>query len=125
MSKKKKSSRKKKSDHSAPKHSLPAGFWAQVGALFLIAISILLVTAWFNAGGPVLEWMHKAALDSIGYAVFVVPALFVYVAVEVFRAEDNRLPFVMKFATASAILWFAALFGLFKNVQKKETRLFQ
>ncbi len=117
MSKKKKSSRKKKSDHSAPKHSLPAGFWAQVGALFLIAISILLVTAWFNAGGPVLEWMHKAALDSIGYAVFVVPALFVYVAVEVFRAEDNRLPFVMKFATASAILWFAALFGLFKNDQ--------
>ena len=117
MSKKKKSSRKKKLDHSAPKHSLPDGFWAQVGALFLIAVSILLVTAWFNAGGPVLEWMHKAALDSIGYAVFVVPALFVYVAVEVFRAEDNRLPFVMKFATASAILWFAALFGLFKNDQ--------
>lgn len=117
MPKKKKSSRKKKSDHSSPKHSLPAGFWAQVGALFLIAISVLLVTAWFNAGGPVLQWMHDAALAGIGYAVFVVPALFAYVAVEIFRAEDNRLPFVMKLATASAILWFAALFGLFKNNQ--------
>lgn len=115
MPKKKKSSRKKKLDKSAPKHSLPSGFWAQVGALFLIAISILFVIAWFNAGGPVLDWLHKTALATIGYAVFVVPALFFYVAVEIFRAENNRLPFVMKFATASAILWFAALFGLLKN----------
>ena len=117
MSKKKKSSRKKKSDHSSPQHSLPAGFWSQVGALFLIAISLLLVTAWFNAGGPVLQWLHDVTLSAIGYAVFVIPALFVYVAVEIFRAEDNRLPFVMKLATASAILWFAALFSLFKNGQ--------
>ena len=115
MPKKKKSSRKKKLVKSAPKHSLPSGFWAQVGALFLIAISILLVIAWFNSGGPVLEWLHGAALGAIGYAVYVVPALFIYVAVEIFRAEDNRLPFVMKLATASAILWFSALFGLLKN----------
>jgi len=112
MSKKKK--RSKKLDNT-PKHSLPAGFWSQVGALALIAISILLVVAWFNAGGPVLEWLNSVALQYIGYSLFVVPALFFYVAVEIFRAEDNRLPFVMKLATASAILWFSALFGLFKN----------
>lgn len=113
MAKKKK--RKSIKSTSTPQHSLPSGFWSQVGALFLIAISILFIVAWFNAGGPVLEWLHEAALNTIGYSVYVIPVLFVYVAVEVFRAEDNQLPFVMKFATGSAILWFSALFGLLKN----------
>lgn len=115
MSKKKKSSRKNKSISSAPEHNLPSGFWKQVGALCLIVISILFVVAWFGAGGPVPQWLHKTALDTIGYAAFVIPFLFVYVAVETFRAENNRLPFVMKLATISAILWFSALFGLLKN----------
>src|SRR5680860_74621 len=121
MAKKKKSSRKKKFDKSIPQHSLPSGFWNQVGALFLIAISILFVIAWFNAGGPVLQWLHTTTLSTIGYAVYVVPALFFYVAVEIFRAENNRLPFVMKFATASAILWFSSLFGLLKNANGTTT----
>jgi len=59
--------------------------------------------------------LHTATLASIGYAMYVVPALFIYVAIEIFRSEDNRLPFVMKFATGSAILWFSSLFGLLKN----------
>lgn len=120
MAKRKKYHKKK---HSAPvsQHSLPSGFWAQVGALFLIVISILFIVAWFNAGGPVLEWLHEATMASIGYAMYVVPFIFVYVAVEIFRAENNRLPFVMKFATASAILWFASLFGLLKNDSGKTT----
>jgi S-DNA-T family DNA segregation ATPase FtsK/SpoIIIE len=115
MAKKKKLFRKKRQIKPTPQHSLPTGFWSQVGALLLIAISILFIVAWFGAGGPVLEWMHKLVIDSIGYAVYVVPILFVYVAIEIFRAEDNRLPFVMKLATGSAILWFSALFGLLKN----------
>jgi S-DNA-T family DNA segregation ATPase FtsK/SpoIIIE len=118
---KRKKSRKKKSTNPTPQHSLPSGFWPQVGALLLIAISILFVVAWFGAGGPVLEWLHKATLDSIGYAMYVVPILFVYIAVEIFRAENNRLPFVMKLATASAILWFSALFGLLTGSDNKTT----
>lgn len=114
MSKRKKYHRRK-SSQSAPNHSLPTGFWSQVGAIFLIAISILFIIAWFNVGGPVLEWLHMATIVSIGYAMYVVPFLFIYVAIEIFRAEDNRLPFVMKLATASAILWFSSLFGLLKN----------
>lgn len=119
MAKKKK--RKNKFEKSTPQHSLPSGFWAQVGALFLIAISILFVIAWFHSGGPVLEWLHTTSLATIGYAVYVIPALFFYVAVEIFRAEDNRLPFVMKFATASAIIWFSSLFGLLKNANGTTT----
>ena len=118
---KRKKSHKKKLTNSAPQHSLPTGFWSQVGALILIAISILFVVAWFNTGGPVLKSIHSMALAVIGYAVYVVPALFFYVAVEIFRAENNRLPFVMKFATASAIIWFAALFGIPENADGTHT----
>ncbi|MBC7868874.1 DNA translocase FtsK 4TM domain-containing protein, partial [Candidatus Saccharibacteria bacterium] len=121
MAKKKKYSRKKTPVNSAPQHSLPTGFWAQVGAVFLIAISFLFVVAWFNAGGPVLDWLYQATLDTIGYAVYVAPLLFIYVAVEIFRAENNRLPFVMKLATVTSIVWFAALFGLLKNTAGKTT----
>jgi len=112
---KRKKSRRKKIVNSAPQHNLPSGFWAQVGAVFLIAISILSIISWFNAGGPVLEWLHDNALICIGYAIYVLPALFIYVAIEIFRAENNRLPLAMKFATVSSIVWFSALFGLLKN----------
>lgn len=122
MAKKKKSSRKKAPiKKSSPKHSLPAGFWAQVGAIALIAISILFVVAWFGVGGPILDWLHTTTLATIGYAVYTVPLLFVYVAVEIFRAEDNKLPFVMQFATAMAIVWLAGLFGLMKDSAGKAT----
>lgn len=81
----------------------------------LLVFSVLLIIAWFGAGGPVLEWLHGTVLGLIGYAVYVVPLLFSYVAIEIFRAENNRLPFVMKFGTALLIVWFAGLFGLMKN----------
>jgi S-DNA-T family DNA segregation ATPase FtsK/SpoIIIE len=53
--------------------------------------------------------------------VYVVPLLFIYVAVEVFRAEDNRLPLAMKFATALSLVWFAGLFGLLTNAAGETT----
>ncbi|NTW62082.1 hypothetical protein HGB25_01565, partial [Candidatus Saccharibacteria bacterium] len=116
MAKKKKTSAKRKSSQSSvPRHDLPNGFWSQVGALCMIAVSILFVVAWFNAGGPVLNWIYEISLKSVGYSVYIIPALFFYVAVEIFRAEDNRLPAIMKFATASAVLWFSALFGLLRG----------
>lgn len=116
MAKRKKSSRSRgKHKSTAPQHTLPSGFWAQVTAVFLIAISILLVVAWFGAGGPILEWLQSISLRTIGYAVYVIPLLFVYVAVEIFRADNNKLPFVTKFATLLLVVWFAGVFGLMKN----------
>ncbi|MEI7539383.1 MAG: DNA translocase FtsK 4TM domain-containing protein [Candidatus Saccharibacteria bacterium] len=116
MPKKRKYSHKKKSSKlAAPQHNLPSGFWSQIWAVVLIAISLLFVVAWFNAGGPVLQWLYDAALSSVGYALYVIPPLFIYVAIEIFRAEDNRLPMVMKLATALIIVWLAALFGLLQN----------
>lgn len=113
MAKKRKT--KKKAAPSGPSHKLPAGFWQQVFALALIAFSVLLVVAWFGVGGPVLEWIQKTALESIGYTIYVIPLLFVYVGVEIFRAERNKLPLVMKFATVLLVLWFSGIFGLGNN----------
>ncbi len=113
MAKKRKT--KKKAAPSAPQHKLPAGFWQQVTALSLIAVSILLIVAWFGVGGPVLEWVQKTALSFIGYAIYLVPLLFVYVGVEIFRAEENKLPLVMKFASVLFLVWWAGLFGLGGN----------
>ncbi len=116
MAKKKRSTRKTgKAKSTSPQHSLPNGVWAQVGAVFLVAISLLFVVAWFGAGGAVPMWMHATTLAAIGYAVYIIPLLFIYIAVEIFRAENNRLPLVVKLATALLIVWIAGLFGLTKN----------
>lgn len=110
MAKKRKT--KKKAAPGKPQHKLPAGFWQQVTALLLIAFSVLLIVAWFGAGGPVLEWVQQTSLSFIGNAIYIVPFLFVYVGVEIFRAEQNKLPFIMKFATILLIIWAAGFSAL-------------
>lgn len=123
MAKKKKKSvsRKKAPVNTGPKHVLPDGFWAQVGALLLIVFSLLIILGWFGLGGPILDWLNDATVATIGYGVYVVPVVFIYVAVEIFRAENNRIPFVMKLATAVELIWVAGLFGLLKNAEGKTT----
>lgn len=122
MAKKKKKSAKKKAPiDTGPKHVLPEGFWAQVGAVLLIVFSLLIILGWFGLGGPVLDWLNEVTVATIGYGVYVVPIIFIYVAVEIFRAEENRIPFVMKLATAVQLVWFAGLFGLLKDSQGNPT----
>lgn len=116
MPKKKKYYRRKKSaKKDLPQHNLPDGFWSQIGAILLVAVAILFVVAWFNAGGPVLEWLYDAAVKTIGYAVYIVPMIFIYVAIEIFKIEGSKLPITVKMATFLVIVWFAALFGLLKD----------
>ena len=109
MAKKRKT---KKKVPQAPQHSLPDGFWAQVWAVTLIALSLLFILAWFGSGGPVIEWLNEALLGTVGYAIYVLPFVMMYFAVEIFRAENNRLPFVMKFAGLLLVVEFAGFFGL-------------
>lgn len=62
-----------------------------------------------------MEWLQSAFLATIGLAVYALPLLFVYLAVELFRSEENRLPLAMKLASFLLVGWFAALFGLMKD----------
>lgn len=119
MPKKRKSTRKK-SVSTAPKHDVPSGFWAQVGAVLLVVLSLLLVVAWFGVGGPVLGWLHKATLSMLGYAMYGLPILLIYIAVEIFRAENNRLPLAMKLAAILEVVWLSGLFGLVKTPARPE-----
>lgn len=113
---KKKSSRGRKTKKSqSPQHELPSGFWSQVAAVGLIAFAFLLVVSWFGGGGDFLNWIRDASLRIIGYGTYVVPFVAVYVAIQVFRVENNKLPGIMKFASIILILWFSGLFGLFRE----------
>lgn len=113
MAKKRKTSKKPK--ESGPKHSLPDGFWSQVGAISLIALAILFVVSWFNAGGPVLSWLFDSTKLLIGYGVYVIPFLAVYLAISIFRVENNKLPMAVKIAALLFMILLAGLFGLFKD----------
>lgn len=105
---------------TAPQHSVPTGFWSQVGAVLLVILSLLMVVSWFGTGGPVLEWLAWASLSTLGYAMYGLPLVLVYVAVAMFRAEDNRLPWAVRCAATLQIVWLAGLFGLLKTEARPE-----
>ena len=115
MAKKKTTRSRKSKKPEAPKHTLPAGFWSQVSAFALIAFSVLLVVSWFGAGGPAFDWILDFSRRTIGYAVYILPIIGIYVAMAVFRAEKNKLPGIMKFASMLIVVWFAGLFGLLRQ----------
>lgn len=122
MAKKKTSHRGKKSKKTeSPQHTLPTGFWSQVTAVLLIVFSVLLIISWFGGGGSAFQWILDAGMRTIGYAIYVVPIIGIYVAIEVFRAEDNKIPGVMKFAAVLVITWFAGLFGLMRQDHQAST----
>lgn len=103
----------KKKTKSKAKHNLPIGFWSQVAAVFLVVFSILLVVAMFQAGGPVLAWIFQTCLNVIGWTVYILPVLFVYVAIEIFRADESRLHPVVGLAAVLLVVWTSALLHLF------------
>jgi S-DNA-T family DNA segregation ATPase FtsK/SpoIIIE len=110
MAKRKRRSSKKQ---AAPQHNLPEGFWQQATAVVLVVVSLLLIIAMFGAGGPLMEAVLTAGKWAIGWAIYLVPFIFGFIAFEIFRAESNRLPFVMEFGTALFLVFIAGFFHLF------------
>ena len=109
---KRKKGRRKSPRDVAPEHELPGGFWRQVSAILMIAISIVLVMTWFGSGGTLLNDFHKFGFWLIGYATFAIPVILVYLAVKIFRSTDNRLPAVIWIVSFLMIFWLSGLFGL-------------
>lgn len=114
MAKKGKSKKATKSNKKSASYSLPAGFWAQVGAVLLVVLSFLLVLSWFDVGGKALGFVHHGLISFMGYTSFFLPLLLIFMAVEIFRSDENKLPNVIIFATFLMVLWFSGLFGLMK-----------
>ena len=85
--KRKSTSRKRNTRKEAPvEHELPGGFWRQIVAVLMIALSLFFVITWFGQGGNVLNEVHKFFLNVIGAAAYFVPVLLVYLAVKIFRS---------------------------------------
>jgi S-DNA-T family DNA segregation ATPase FtsK/SpoIIIE len=110
MAKRKKRSSKKAAPKS-PQHILPDGFWRQISAVILIVAALLLIVGILGAGGPALAWLFNVSLSTVGIATYILPLIFFSVGVAIFRAENNRLASVVKFATILLVIWLAGLFG--------------
>ena len=107
----KKRGRKKKAQE-IQRRELPGGFWHQIGAVLMIAISVILVAAWFGQGGVALNVAQDFLLKTIGYTTFLLPFILIYLAVMIFRADDNRLDPSVWIASFLMILWFSGIFGI-------------
>jgi DNA segregation ATPase FtsK/SpoIIIE, S-DNA-T family len=105
--------RKSAKGSSGPTHALPIGFWQQAIAVLLAVFGLLLLLALFGTGGPVLEWLHVALRWLVGWTVVLLPVVAVYLAFAIFKAEDNRLPVVVIFATILFIAEIAGFIHLF------------
>jgi S-DNA-T family DNA segregation ATPase FtsK/SpoIIIE len=98
---------------STAKHALPEGFWQQATAVLLVVFGLLMVLALFGTGGPVLEWLHNALKWLVGWTVVFLPLISVYLAIAIFRAENNRLPVVVIIATILFVAEIAGFVHLF------------
>lgn len=81
----------------------------------MLAMAILLVVNWFNAGGPLLEGAHDLLMKIIGYGVLIVPLVLIYLAISIFQAENNKLPTVVWIASLVLVVLASGLFGLTIN----------
>lgn len=107
-----KKSTAKKSAPAAPQHALPEGFWSQIAAVGLIAFSIVIIVSWFGKGGPVIDWLHQMLFWLLGFASYILPIIFVFIAVKIFQSEGNKVPLVVKIAGTLAVLWVTGIVGI-------------
>ncbi|MCL2280784.1 DNA translocase FtsK [Candidatus Saccharibacteria bacterium] len=102
----------KNSKSTKPQHSVPHGFWRQVGAILLIVIALIMGLGLFKIGGIFPIGLADATRWIIGWATYIVPFVFLWQAIQIFRREDNRLPGIIWFATVLFLVCCAGLFQL-------------
>lgn len=106
----------KRTAKEAPvEHELPGGFWRQIAAVVMIALALFFVATWFGQGGTVLNNVHKFILGALGFGTYFIPALLVYLAIKIFRAEDNRVAIPVYVASILMIIWLSGIAAIFKN----------
>lgn len=91
---------------------MPDGFWPQVWAVVLVILAFLLVLGFLNTGGPFPVGTMQLAAYMFGWAMYVLPLLLVFRAVQVFQAENNKVPTVVTIATFLFIFFVAGFMQL-------------
>ena len=118
MAKRKKRTSKSKKAVKASTHTLPEGFWPQVGAVVLVVLALLLALGIFGSGGAFPLATYDAGKALFGWAVFILPFLFVYRAIQIFQAEHNKVPGVV---TCATILFIVVSSGFVQLMQVNPT----
>ena len=98
-----------------PAHELPGGFWRQILAVLLLGIALFAIVTWFGHGGTALSAIHTGCQNVIGVACYLIPILLVYLAVKIFRAEDNRVAIPVYIASVLTLLWVSGLAGVWSQ----------
>ena len=110
------SSKRRNTRKEAPvEHELPGGFWRQIAAVIMIALALFFVITWFGHGGTMLNSIHEFSLSIIGFAAYFIPALLVYLAVKIFRSDDNRVAVPVYIASFLMIFWIAGIAAIWHN----------
>ncbi|MBR0372822.1 DUF87 domain-containing protein [Candidatus Saccharibacteria bacterium] len=116
MATRKRKKTKKRNKKEAPvEHELPGGFWRQISAVVMIALALFFVITWFGQGGTILNAIHKFILSGLGFATYFIPALLVYLAIKIFRAEDNRVAVPVYIASILMIFWLSGIAAIWKG----------
>ena len=115
-----KSTRKKANKKAAERevnidYELPGGFWHQIFAVLMIALSLFFVITWFDHGGSFLNSTHKIILQGLGIATYLIPMILVYLAVKIFRSDNNRIPIPVAIFSFLMLLWVAGIGAIWGN----------
>lgn len=105
-------------EDATPKHDVPYGFWAQIGAILMLAASVFLVLSWFDKGGAFLALVFKIGYRLIGIGYFFLPPITVYLAVLVFRSSENRIPKSVLMGSFLMLVWLACAGGVLPDIIK-------
>lgn len=109
----KKRGKSRKSKEVTPKHELPGGFWRQALAILFLVLAVIFVSMWFGTGNAVfLKVANDGCHTAIGHTTYLLPLIFVYIAVMIFRAPNNRLDPSVWIASILMIFWFSGVFGV-------------
>ena len=116
----KKKSTRHRSTKSARKeapveHELPGGFWRQTIAVLMIAAALFFVITWFGHGGSALNKVHETIVKGLGIATYFIPVLLVYLAVKIFRSENNRVAIPVYIASLLMLLWVAGIGAIWQS----------
>ncbi len=107
-----KSTKRKNTKEVAPTHELPGGFWRQVVAVIMIAVAVFCVATWFGYGGSILNQIHEWVYLAIGGATYIMPVLLVYLAIKIFRSENNCVAVPVWIASFLMVIWISGICGI-------------
>ena len=78
----------------------------------MLFLAVILIFTWLGDGGELLNTTDHIFEEWIGKARYLIPALLAWLAVKIFRSDNNRLPPVMWTMSILMVFWGAGAFGL-------------